>query len=118
MELDFYDKLSLILMVEVVAVCLLSYTSVEVGNYLDCQMTGKQPQYYNKAPNGEYEVLIWIGNNSLCPPSKLCFPLCPSYGGELHGEFNVLEELFPFENGWALVTLENNIITEVNYLGT
>lgn len=111
------------------AVLLASWILVSVAPDVGCPMIGKTPQYWSFAPNGEYEVLfcVFVDENRVFNSTTVFFPLCPSYGGQLHGEFNVSKDLvLPRElkyreyklfnetqrilEGWILVTLENNII--------
>lgn len=74
-----------------------------------CQQTGPDPQYWGRAPDGVYLVLFYEANST-----PVFFPLCPSYGGQLHGEYEINPDLLPF-HGWAYVTLKNNVIVEIEY---
>jgi len=61
-----------------------------------CQMRGKTPQYWeHPVPDGVYEVNVYVDLNEDLEftGNSLSFPMCPSYGGQLHGTWNIAQNV-------------------------
>jgi len=106
--MSFNKWLIIAFIIEVLAILTLGYVLVSFAPSIGCLQTGPAPQFWGPAPNGVYYVLFYEVNST-----PVYFPYCPSYGGQLHGEYEVLEELLPL-HGWYYATLENNVIINVN----
>lgn len=67
------------------------------------------------APDGTYKVLITEVHND----STVRMPLCPSYGGQLHGVWKFDNYTVVFERDkWYHVILKNDIIVQAEEMKT
>lgn len=92
---------------------------------LDDQVVGSTNQYWNHvenhypqiagkigAPDGIYSAFTLEVHED---DSTVFFPLCPSYGGELHGHWKFNNHTVALEkNEWYLITLKNNVIVQAS----
>ena len=99
-----------------------------------CPMLGRTPQYWYTAPDGRYEVLFYetLNTDGSYNGTMVWFPMCPSYGGQLHGCYNLTEGLVipkEFEvseylvgsgrhviYGWCWATLTDNTIIKLEWI--
>ena len=65
------------------------------------------------APDGRYEVLFCGADYQT---NMVWFPLCPSSGSKLHGDWLFASGVvFPLEDRWIVVVLEGNVIVEAEW---
>jgi hypothetical protein len=100
----------LIILISVVIII----SSLTVWSYVDWL---NATDYWGLAPNGEYLVFV----SGKIENEKIFFPLCEHSAGDLHGYWNIASNVsipdsiknseFPY--GYALATLQNNVIVNL-----
>jgi len=71
--------------------------------------------YYHSAPNGFYKVIL---SHIDSKDRIVSFPVCPSSGSKLHGEFGFEDGLVFPEGfyGWIIVALYDNVVVWWKYV--
>jgi len=74
--------------------------------------------YWDFAPNGNYKVLFYKENyyGLNYNETSVFFPICEHCPTQLHGVWATAENLQWDKDGWYIVHLQENKITEVAYL--
>ena len=90
------------------------YAQTNPARFRSCESRGKQPQYWEEAPDGKYEVFVVL--SLAFDGSSLSFPNCPSYGGQLHGTWSLQDGTPVVFQGWALATVDDNVIVALETL--